>query len=1086
MINQFLMEKRCCSRLEKYVSDRVWSEPYAELRTNTRPRILNAKKPVESTVGNTTTVTGYIYTAAAGVLTGTGEQVALPSSSLYYVYSIELNQFRSIKVNALEWVSLEEYCSGSRTDIKVYSDDGIVLWRGGIFMKQDAQASSILIAIDANMLHKCMDTYTTDTLGRLVVTSRADPSAVLFTKYVESDYTADDIIKCIKFDAYSVSQLKAGKSSIPSNSRIMFCNGRVLIGNPANTIKSGDYVECIVDEDIATNAQGEVADFYIDRASAPTYLLTTGDASTGRMLIHIPRDKNRDNLLITYNVCDVYVIPKVITEAATKAGLTDKSAGLYMHIGKREKLIHQLTHNDFSINLSLLDGLAEKAGADYPRNLNGVATSNILDYYVRVIVRCYTKKTNEDLKIIDQFVKDNELDNAKFGAVRDANYCDLLYTESHTDDTIVKFLLNNDADLIEYGMTFWTAAYLEQNSMYAKAMMLRVGPTSPNSNHEGKYRAPIEKRFESGKSYFVANGVNSKDETEAESADLGNGIVSVSNDTDYPSTTATAGQFIPDGTLEFSEYPGKQVTTGSQCANCGLYSACASGGRRIAGKDANNNPVVLNSFTEYLCPEFSARKLSDYINILGYYHTLSLICKRVTTYYVKSLAENKLTKLKIVEGSEPESVYESRKNLITVHVPLALYDLDYTEFYPMVYINGDKLDASMIHVQGYVDYDMPGMIEKHWTYTPSFGDDSLWEEEQRRLLIKIDDDLEVGDYITVEILPKPAGSSATVSSSSSVFDLDETTDDMESDVKQYAFRPIGVAGSTKISLLESELLYLNGKQLVAGIDYTPFSKYRTNNATLQTIIQNVQYLENYDVNDDGHQHLDYTCTSDVTIGSAKGFVVGNWIPWEGISPFWFDNLSILTVGGRVCSNFAFQYSGLDIRGEEHQNGEPFMVRTLVPKSVLDMLNTTESLAARAADDAKYAKLSAYFDNISSARGYRALIPYSHKVYSTYLTAIIEAMLTDTPSQTDAIDQTIFDFEMLEDPVAFKAQFAQFESLKQYDVVYTMSEDDRRFVDVYPIYHNLNIGSNLLKRKIAYLVEMLSPSDEMRHREHVNV
>ena len=107
MINQFLMEKRCCSRLEKYVSDRVWSEPYAELRTNTRPRILNSRRKVTSTESGVTT-TKYIYTATSGVLTGTGEQVGLPSGSSYYVYSIELNQFRSIKLNATEWVTLEE------------------------------------------------------------------------------------------------------------------------------------------------------------------------------------------------------------------------------------------------------------------------------------------------------------------------------------------------------------------------------------------------------------------------------------------------------------------------------------------------------------------------------------------------------------------------------------------------------------------------------------------------------------------------------------------------------------------------------------------------------------------------------------------------------------------------------------------------------------------------------------------------------------------------------------------------------------------------------------------------------------------
>lgn len=1139
MINQFLMEKRCCSRLEKYVSDRVWSEPYVELRTNTRPRILNAMKKVDRTVDGAT-VTEYIYTTAAGVLTGTGEQVTLPSSSPYYVYSIELNQFRSIKVNALEWVSLEEYCTGSRTDIKLYSDEGCVLWRAGIFMKQAKDASSVLLAVDANMLHRCMDDYIVNDDGRLTVSKVADPSRVLFTKYVESDYEPDDIIKCVKFDQYSLNQLKSGKSEFPVKpdgaSMIFYRNGRVLNSLSYNEIRAGDYVECVIDKDV-------ISDFIVHRSTDMVYHVNAGDLK-GRLLVHIEKNRNPKRLLLTYNCCDVFVIPKTLTEIAERGDRTVRSSGAYVHLSQRADSFHQLTHNDFSINLKLLDEIAAKAGAAND------------DYYIRVIARNYVKKNSEEQKLIDKHVKDKELEYASFGAVRDANYCDLLYAESQSDDRIIHLLLDDDPTLLKYGMYFWTATYLEKNSMYAKAMLMRVGPTTPNDDHDGFYSAPVEKEFLPGKNYY---NIRPKDKKEVISdtpedvnpmpivqgktevpaislkQDLGECVASISMGIESQIVPSQAGTRIPEGTLEFKVFPGKQVTPGTQCRNCGLYAACANGGRRSTVEGGSG-------FVEYLCPDFSHRKISDYADILGYYHTLSLICKRVTTFYIRELADDAIKHLKIdgkipykgIEVTHASPEYESMKNLVAVHVPLALYDLPDEEFYPMVYINGIKLDNSKVSIIGRIDHDIPGMVEKHWTYTPSFGEDSLWEEEQRRLLIRIDDDLKVGDYIAVEILPNPKYKLTTDTSpvankkyfilvdgeyveaqvaefeegveyyeeyvvldaSNHMFDLDEFDDGEADGVANYAFRPIGSAAD-EMKFLNTELIYLNGKQLVPGIDYTGFEQYGVmSGKSVTPIIQNVQYLANFDVNSDKHNHVNFTSTTDVTIGSAKGFVVGNWIAWDGVSPFWFDNLSLLTVGGRVCSNFSFKYSGIDISGETYQNGEPFMIRTLVPEMVIDILSTDESLAAREADIDRYSKLRVYFEYMSVGRGYRALIPYSHKVYSTYMLAIIR----------DLLDQ-VFDFEMYADKEAFLAQFnpssypsgdprkercEEYERVKKHDVTimdengYGLSPDNIRFADVYPIYHNLNIGSRLLKRKIAYLTEMLSPADAMRHREHINV
>ena len=1413
MINRFLMERRCCDRLEKYVSDRVWSEPYAEYRTNTRPRILNTRSVVE-----VSGVPSYTYALAAGVLGGPREQLALPSSDGYYVYSIELNQFRSIKLSATSWIRLDTYCNGSKKDVKVYTDDGIILWRGGIYIRQSPLADEIYVAVNAQMFHKLCDKFSVNQkTGIKTVITRADPTKVFFTKYVESDYIADDTVKCIILDGVNIINHRSGRSPIPNRVTTVWINGRLASGNWRNDVVAGDYVEYMLDEDVVsdvlidrndpsfiykhyakttdtTPANGKTYykrdeqtkavrvmrtdEWYVETTdkspiSSKTYYTREGSVYTSvsgysisefdssityyeissvdklvpvcdREIIHIPKSDNPENKLITYVTCDIYLIPGSITAAKESEGYTSYVNGVYFHQCDRADVIHQITHNDFSIDVDAIDSVAAANGFDYKRNDAGDPITNSLDYTIRVVCRSYTKKSDGDINLYEGYISKNALVNFSFGAVRDANYCDLLYSYNHSDATILKFL-REDAEFADYNMYFWGASWLEENSAYAVAMMNRVGPTTKNTSKMGYYRAPVEKHYIAGKTYYHKVPYQFPTDSSAPSPDLGEGIRSLDTDVEYERADVIAGDTVKDGILEFKEYPGIQVSKTTQCANCGISDACQYGGRRVFGD------TVLQRFTEEVCPEFSVRSLTDYIRIFGYYHTLSLVCKRVTTYYVKKLAANypfnyeikgtvhfagvkdelpvaaitneivllsdKIYQYSPTTDSTPvagkkyyvksgdkfvdagnitqfasgvvyytrsssgldgdgrslvgnhyyqyykgsgdtsevwhditgsageinaslienpdqeydvtlaEPVYVSKANHITVRPPLALYDLAYDEFYPMVYVNGVKLDDSLVQIVGDVQYDIDGMLEQHWTYSPMFGDTNLWDTDQRRLLIKLGVELKAeqidpetgkvvssGDYVTIEILPRPktdivykytqvssdtpeegveyfTGNAAdgyesageleefdpnttyftrevdedeteqVISSASTVFDLDEFTDgpytlveysspksgveyfiknngeyesvgELEtfddsvsyyeaSDIWNRAFEPLGSGDKVRegIRLLGSELVYLNGKQLVPGIDYVAFSDYNrgvsistdtepnpgknyyimkngeyipfsgsefesdvtyyegdTSKDELDTVLQNVQYLENYVVNDDGHHHINYTCTTDVTIGNAKGFVVGNWIAWDGISPIWFDNLSLLIVGGRVCSNFAFKYSGLDIRGTAHENGEPYQVRTLVPKMVLEMMTTLENAHLRDEDDQKYRALRNYFSNMATNRGYRALVPYSHKIYSTYMLAIIKDFLNGD-----------LNFEMYVDRDMFLAQFSDYEHLKKYDVVFNNSivAEDLRFVDIYPVYHRHDIASPYYKRKIAYLVEMLTPSDAMRHREHIN-
>ena len=336
--------------------------------------------------------------------------------------------------------------------------------------------------------------------------------------------------------------------------------------------------------------------------------------------------------------------------------------------------------------------------------------------------------------------------------------------------------------------------------------------------------------------------------------------------------------------------------------------------------------------------------------------------------------------------------------------------------------------------------------------------------------------LKKGDFVTVEIIPNPSDSDeSAVDTEAETFDVVDYkggNHGVFGTPVEYAFEPIGSNLKNKVTRKNSEILFLNGKILVGGIDYMSFAFYR---GEFSPNIQNVSYLG------EKNNTLEVITTTDKLVSGtgAKGFIIGNKVTWDGIAPFWFDGLSVLSVGGKVCHDFTWDYRTLTISDKEkHENGEPFMVRTQVPISVMNVMNAdAEAEAESEADLTKMDRIREYFGKAVPERPYLALIPNSHKVYSTYLMEMVK----------DLIDGEL-EIVPYRDKETFLAQesLRKYNSLKATDVVYqSITSNDLRFLDVYPAYHNIVVGTRRIKQLVDHLVKMVTPSDDIRHREHVN-
>ena len=617
---------RICEHLEKYVYDRIWNEPYTESRMYTVPGIISpVDKHVVTVDGEPTTVVQ--YTPASGYLSGRYSKILLPpfnseedlkawlpsSATKFFVYAIPDRFFSAAKVGVPRWTLLSDYCTDRCLDLHVFTESGVILNRGAIYIKQADMNDCILMAVDANMFLQAAGSW--DEAG-----------SIRFGKYIDSDGTADN-----KVYAYQVTntQFKVRSTTKPNypweGKSYLLYNGKLVTDELKYRpyIKEGAWVEAVTDEDIVG-----VFEVPVTGDSVPSY---TSDDGGEWLIVHIPKEINHDNFLITPNTCDMWLC----ATSTTKGNIF--TSGVYIYQCGREQYYRQLTHNDFAIDLAALRRVAD--------------ANEFGGCYLKVYVRTHNKKSV---------------------VVRDANYVDMLYNLS--DEEILLFLRDIhpwqlpkpdtsctwnpeqevywyedaesetgwnhvegidsqekfDAALVEHPnlyatpadtLHFWSANLLE-DSLYANALIRR---------RSGKYQDPL-----------------------TQCAICGNSTCPIKADIAEAITDKVCPKFIK--------------TPMNQCDICGHADRCP-----VKEKQDRTRVNI-----GYNCPHYSVRSMADYVHILGYFHVLSLVGKRIWHLIVSKTGTHEYI----------------------VQAPLALSppEMEAQDFFCLVYHNGYRIDQSRISI----------------------------------------------------------------------------------------------------------------------------------------------------------------------------------------------------------------------------------------------------------------------------------------------------------------------------------------------------------------------------------------------------
>lgn len=386
------MIEKALSVLNEYLFDNVWGTPNREHRHNFIPLYHGMMRR-------------YWYYE--------GASFQLPTADTYLVYQIPVAMTDGLipEYTASPWQTLTSLNNLHSLQFLVHDNGGKMLFRDQIYIYTKPIRGFYFLVINKKMFRAILGTITM-------------PQDIYVAMYYDSDFSGDlqitSYVPLINNDV-TVAYNTARTASI------VYCNGNALKVNSILQFKVGDYIEVVNDGDIEGSFD---IDLTVDDENR--HFISVADG-IDKQIVHIPKALNPEERIITHHTCDVFVYPKH----------GDTRVGRYVHRCHNTHPIKQITHNDFSLPVYILDAYKAILGVD--------------EITLTVVIRRHGSERR---------------------LIRNKNYIDYLY--SHDDNTILDFL----EGIGPVNFTYWSAIELEQCE-YTK--MLTTQPQGVSEANLNKY-----------------------------------------------------------------------------------------------------------------------------------------------------------------------------------------------------------------------------------------------------------------------------------------------------------------------------------------------------------------------------------------------------------------------------------------------------------------------------------------------------------------------------------------------------------------------------------------------------------------------
>lgn len=493
--------------------------------------------------------------------------------------------------------------------------------------------------------------------------------------------------------------------------------------------------------------------------------------------------------------------------------------------------------------------------------------------------------------------------------------------------------------------------------------------------------------------------------------------------------------------------------------------------------------------------------MSYYVDGLGYYHIMSLLCERVIRFTASDAYSN-------VTSIQKPYVYQG------------------SEVYPIVTLNGSKIKDDKVTFNNADSATLTVSVDKtikvnpgdelsievflhgntnFYRFTPSVSNttitvpyrDFIVVEELNTVITdkKYDKTLTKGYTLLKETsgnlaIVNSGSNSSTITFGSTLynrtfilepneqvhhFEYTEVLDKKISNGDPLVFELSKNAydGETTdddvnipIYLTPTTLLYLNSRYLIKGIDYTIQDIYDYNKhlCLKVLVIQNVSYLK------DNGNLLEVYVTSTHEENRVYGYTVDDrtYATDNNIS-LYFPNMTALNVEGYSESHGVDKGNYIALPSGKYRNGSPYETRTSVPTFVSDYLNKYH-----VNDDLDRIKiLNAYFYGTDSKYPDIILLEKSHNLYSVYTAMIIRDVVNGDANLT-------YD----PDTKRMKAQLAKYQYIADNDLI-TNLKVDLRFIDAYPHYKEYSVDAEMYKVIHAFIA-ITMPNDPISNKQDPDI
>ena len=332
-----------------------------------------------------------------GSVSVNGSVVGLPTTdTAYAVYQTSYTNFgKFFNIPYGEWVTDLSVLTTMGIQISTYANTARLCPNGSMSLYFDILSNKVVVAIPSTIVTKCTDqVYPTMYVTVYEDTPRNTPSInQLFTVSTALNATVTPSV---------VGSAITSASLLYPHSTIVYVNGWAYDPTNVPILTNGDVVYIFSDPEIVGHC-----DIAVDDSNNGYYSTLYGEY---REILHIPKSLNSSNIIITNDTIDV-----VVWDPVSKKGLYG--------IRVDPHAIMSITHNDFSMSRSILQGFMNTLGAQ------------------SVVVRLFVR-----------------FNTAPVYLGEDVNDISDLY--SLTDDQIQKQLIQSAAPQI----VEWAAANLEQSA----------------------------------------------------------------------------------------------------------------------------------------------------------------------------------------------------------------------------------------------------------------------------------------------------------------------------------------------------------------------------------------------------------------------------------------------------------------------------------------------------------------------------------------------------------------------------------------------------------------------------------------------